>query len=543
MIGSEGRSARPWRHRVLAGLLAGIAGCSSDYYRKDADSEVYTIVKEKQVAVLGETPAFSLDDFGGTPAPTGAVLLLNLHACQRLAVKHSRSFQNEREALYLAALSLTGDRHAYAPQLFARIAWSLRGDKERSTGALDSSGGVRKAWLWGLSSTVSIANTLLRSFTSNPQDAASSAINVAITQPLLRGFGPDIAGERLTQSERNVVYAVRSFEHARRALAVDVTQAYLRALQLYDSVKNAEANLTSTRTNFNRIAAHAESGRVPLFQLDQAKTSVLSAEESVNRSRTSLRDGLDSLKLVLGLPIEQAIELDTSELALLTAMDVSELGVDSEEAIQIALNCRLDLLNRRDGAADAERVAAIAEDQLKAQLDVSGRISIPTPDQREAQRPGYFKAERFTYDAGFQLDLPLDRKNERNTYRRALLDLERARRNLVDAEERIRREVAVAHRTVDRAYRSYQIEQASREVAHTRVESTQELLKYGRVETRDLLEALDAELRANNAVTAALIEFRVAYLGFLHAIGILHVDEEGAYIDLAREEGDAKSEG
>jgi len=60
---------------------------------------------------------------------------------------------------------------------------------------------------------------------------------------------------------------------------------------------------------------------------------------------------------------------------------------------------------------------------------------------------------------------------------------------------------------------------------------------------RDLLDALDAELRSNNAVTAALIEFRVSYLEFLHAIGILHVDSEGVYIDLAQEEGNAKSEG
>lgn len=543
MIGRDGRSSRARRYGALGAVLACLAGCSSDYYRKDADEEVYAIVREKQAGTLGAAPEFSLDEFGGIPEATGKALLLDLRECQRLAVKHSRSFQNERESLYLSALSLTGDRHAYAPQLFARIAGSLRGNKDASSGTVDGSGGIQKAWLWGLSSTVSIANTLMRSFTSNPQEVAASAISVAITQPLLRGFGPDIAGERLTQSERNVVYAVRSFEDARRSLAVDITQAYLRTLQLYDEVKNARANLESTRTNCDRIAAQAEWGRVPLFQLDQAKTSVLSAEESVNRSQTSLKDGLDSLKLTLGLPLEQEIELDTAELALLTAMDVSELGVDSDEAVQIGLNCRLDLMNRRDSVADAERTLAIAEDQLRAQLDVSGRISIPTPDQSEAQRPGYFKAERFTYDAGIDLELPLDRKNERNTYRRALIELDRTRRSLVDTEERIRREVATAYRTVDRAYRSYQIELASRDVARTRVESTQELIKWGRVETRDLLDALAAELRANNAVTAALIEFRVAYLEFLHAIGILHVDDEGVYIDLAQEERNAKSEG
>ncbi len=537
----KGRT-RPRARRicVLAGLLVYLAGCSPEYYRKDADAEVYTIVKEKQQEALGDhVSAFSLEDFGAMPAVTDKVLVLNLKECQRLAVKHSRSFQNQRETLYNAALTLTGDRHAYAPQFFASIAGALSGNKDRSGGSVNSRAGVSKSWLWGMTSSLNIVNTLMRQFLANPQDAASSTLSLAITQPLLRGFGPDIAGERLTQSERNVIYAVRSFEYARRTLAVDITQTYLRTLQLYDAVVNARANLKSTRTNFDRIAAQAQWGRVPLFQLDQAKTSVLSAEEGVNRSEKGLKDGLDSLKLTLGLPMAQQLELDTSELGLLMAMDVSELGVGSEEAIQIALNCRLDLMNTRDGVADEERAVVIAADQLRAQLDVGGRIEIPTKELK----PGAFKAERFTYNADVTLDLPLDRLNERNSYRRALINLERERRNLIDSKERITREVAVAYRTVDRAYRSYQIELASRDVAKTRVESTQELIKWGRVETRDLLDALDADLRANNAVTAALIEFRVSYLDFLHALGILEVDTEGCYIDFAQEESNAKREG
>ncbi len=523
---------------VLLGLaLVLLPSCSAEYYRQDADEEVYGILQEKEREVFGEARPFSLEDYGGRPEVTPGVLKLDLRRSLQLAAKHSRDFQREREALYLVALTLTGDRNTYAPQFLASLRGALSGDKHQSRGSLDGDVGIDKAWKWGLLSAVRFSTSLLRSFTSDPRDVASSALSVSLVQPLLQGFGAQVAAENLTQSERNVIYAVRSFERYRRQFAVRITSSYLRALQRYDAVDNARSNLRSTESNYEKIQAQAEWGLVALYQLDQTKTSLLNAQDGVNRAEKSLQDTLDSFKLELGLPLEQQLELDTEELKEITAQGFRELNLAIEEAQEVALACRLDLANDRNQVEDAERKVVVAADNLRTRLDLTGDLVIPTPD--DVNQPGKLQTDKLTYTVGFDLDLPLERTRERNTYRSALISLDREERGLEEAEDGTRLEVATGHRSLERALRSYEIQLASRDVARQRVLSTEALIQEGRVDARDLLEALAAELNAKNQVTGALIDYRIAYLEFLLALGVMEVDEDGVYVDFALEKDDA----
>ena len=478
---------------AAACVVALCSGCNPEYYRESADREVYALLEQKQADVLGAAGEFSLADYGGRPAVTNEVLRLTLRDALTLACRHSRSFQRERESLYLAALTLTGDRHAYEPRFSAALSASMRGDKETHDGEALVMPALNKAWMWGLQSAVRFSTTLLRSFKGDPNEAAFSALTATFAQPLLRGFGAKVAAERLTQSERNVVYAVRSFERARQTLAVTVTSQYLRALQGYDSVANVRNNMESTQVNYDRIEAQAQWGRVPLFQLDQAKTSVLAAQERVNQAETSLEDTLDNLKLTLGLPLAQRIELDGADLERLTAAGLDELDVSLAHATEVALECRLDLANVRDMVDDARRTVVIAEDQLRAQFDVSGSITVPS--DRENNVPGKLLWERFTYAVGVDLDLPFDRTLERNTYRRALISLEREERTYQEEEDRVRQRVAAGFRRLESTIASLRNAEASRDVARQRVESTQELMAWGRLDARDLLESLDDLLK------------------------------------------------
>jgi len=519
------------RFCVLFTLI--LPGCSPQYWKQNADAEVYAIIREKEKRVFGEARPFSLEQYQGRPEPKPEVLHLTLRKALQIAAKHSRSFQTQRETLYLTALTLTGDRNEYRPLFMAALRGAISGDKDNGTASGTAEVGFDKAWKWGLGSAVRFSSSILRAFTTAATESVNSALTASITQPLLRGFGAKIAAENLTQSERNVIYAVRSFERFRREFAVQITSTYLRTLQQYDELENARANLKSTRTNYERIKAQAEAGRLPLFQLDQARTDLLSAQDRLNVAQNNLKDSLDRLKLTLGLPLDQEIELDASELSRLKATPVDELGVDLEGAVEIALACRLDLANERDKVEDARRAVMIAADQLRAQLDLTGEITVPNQDDK----PFKLKTEKFRYTAGLNLDLPVERTRERNLYRSALISLDRQKRNLEQFEDQIRLDVASAYRALERALRSYQIQLESRKVAATRVASTQELLKWGRVETRDLLEALSAELRAKNSVTAALIDYRIAYLEFLLALGVLEVDPDGVFVDVAVEGG------
>jgi outer membrane protein TolC len=86
-----------------------------------------------------------------------------------------------------------------------------------------------------------------------------------------------------------------------------------------------------------------------------------------------------------------------------------------------------------------------------------------------------------------------------------------------------------AYRQLQLEAESYRIGQSSLELAEKRVESTTFLLQAGRVTTRDLLESQDALLKAQNNITAALIDHTIAKLSFFRDISILQVRPDGMW--------------
>ena len=66
-------------------------------------------------------------------------------------------------------------------------------------------------------------------------------------------------------------------------------------------------------------------------------------------------------------------------------------------------------------------------------------------------------------------------------------------------------------------------------LAQRRVASTNLFLEAGRAEIRDLLEAQEALVTAQNALTAALVSYRVNELALQRDLGVLEVDHQGLW--------------
>jgi outer membrane protein TolC len=66
-------------------------------------------------------------------------------------------------------------------------------------------------------------------------------------------------------------------------------------------------------------------------------------------------------------------------------------------------------------------------------------------------------------------------------------------------------------------------------VAQKRVKSVNMFLEAGRAQIRDLLEAQDALLSAQNSLTAAVVNYRIAELAIQRDTGVLEVDEKGLW--------------
>jgi outer membrane protein TolC len=134
--------------------------------------------------------------------------------------------------------------------------------------------------------------------------------------------------------------------------------------------------------------------------------------------------------------------------------------------------------------------------------------------------------------------LPLERTAERNDYRNSLISLERAVRNVQILEDRVKLTIRNQLRDMLESRESLNIQAQSVLVAERRVESTELFLEAGKPQTqiRDLLEAQDALLIAQNRLTFAAVSYRLAELELQSDMGLLRVNEKGLFQEYSPEE-------
>jgi outer membrane protein TolC len=75
----------------------------------------------------------------------------------------------------------------------------------------------------------------------------------------------------------------------------------------------------------------------------------------------------------------------------------------------------------------------------------------------------------------------------------------------------------------------YKLQSEALSLARLRFNNTMSLLEYNRANTRDVLDARRDLYRAQNAATAALVNYTVAMLGFYRDVEILQIRPDGMW--------------
>jgi len=113
----------------------------------------------------------------------------------------------------------------------------------------------------------------------------------------------------------------------------------------------------------------------------------------------------------------------------------------------------------------------------------------------------------------------------------SLLNHDRATRSLEDSRDRILAGVYDDFRQTNSTSKRYQIQLSAVSLADKRVRSAVLKLEAGRSSTRDVLEAQEDLLSAQNAATSALIDFALARLRLYRDLELLDVDATGILLD------------
>jgi len=514
---------------IVIGLLFGLLGCASDQYRRAADAEVFAILNERSQQVLGAGVSTNLvqSTTGNNPgAVTPSRIIrerfadsdrqLTLPEALEMAERYNRTYQLQRETLYLSALTLTGTRHKFtwAPTssvdlgIQRRTDGSLRGDSDLNVS-------IQKLFKTGASVTTSLANDLVLYFDGKPK---VPDVTLKLTQPLLRGAGAEMAAEVLTQAERDVVYAVRNYSHYQKTFAIETVTDYFRVLQSKDAVRNSYNNYLNLQKARDRAEAMAEAERLAKYQVDQARQSELSARVKYLKAVESYREALDDFKQRLSLPLGESLRLDDGALTDLVKQGLTPLDLDERRGYLVAVTNRLDMLNEVDRFEDSQRKVRVAANNLQPGLDIVVDASLTQ------QFYISFSPEQFASTSGLKLNLPLDQLTDRNAYRSSLINFEKQMRALATELDSLRDNIREGIRELERQRENYVIQRAALDLARQQVEVMPLLLQNGDADIRDQLEAQADLVEAQNDLTSSVVNYHVARWNLLKNLGVMRVE-------------------
>lgn len=536
------------RYREMQGILQIplllipllLVGCSAGHHHKKADEQVYQILKQAEKHVFGKSKAFTVDTKYSNRNPndieasqllaesqSGGELTLNIDQALSYAASNSREYQSQKEELYLAALSLTGVRNSFGPNFSSTASGRARNQPDgdvRGTANLNQR--ISQNLTTGGNYSLALANDLLQYFSGDPRKSAGSVISLNILQPLLRGAGSKIAAERLTQANRNVIYAIRDYHHFQNTFSIDIVINYLRLMQQKESVSNQYKNYISRKKNTEYLRARSVDRASPQ-EVSDSEQGELQAKNSWINAKSRYQTSLDDFKITLGAPSSKKLNLTDTELDKLVKSGLQPLVVNERQAFNLALKNRLPLINDIDRFDDSKRQVVIAANQLKAQVNFIAAASLASTDGRIDK----LNLNNLSSQVGVELNLPINRINERNDYRRSLIRFQSSVRSLSRTYDSLNNLIIRRVREVQQFKQNYEIQLNAVKLAENRVEGNRLRFQAGTIIFRRLSESQDDLISAQNAVTASLIDYLDARLQLYTDIGILDPNASNYWLD------------
>jgi outer membrane protein TolC len=464
--------------------------------------------------------------------PSNGVTYLSLSDALRIGARNNRKYQTTKEDVYQKAIALDTERYAFETTFSGFLLGALYGNPELNNQSAQAGAGVKRKFENGSTIAGNLAVDVVDMIRDDWHSFGLSG-DLTLSIPLLRGSAREIVREPLTQAERDLAYSLLTFERYRQTYALSVIESYFNVLEYAQNRRNSGDNAKRLEQNWRRAEMMFKAGRMARIQVDQARTDLLAARQSIITTQQSYENALDNFKISLGLAPEAPIALRDEELTKLekemeslaaNIKDALSAYPSEAEAMNIALTERRDLAVVRGEVADSERKLSVAADALRADVSLEGGGSI---DEERRQHRGYGGTED-TF-ARLRFTAPWDRRKERNAYRKSLVQLDRSRRSLQESEDNVKNQVRAGYRSLVAARALYENKVEAWKVAKIRVESNDLFMQSGRSSMRDILEAESALLSARNALCSSIIDWKMCDLSLKNSMGIFTVKTDGVW--------------
>ncbi len=296
-------------------------------------------------------------------------------------------------------------------------------------------------------------------FGENSNEAFSNNLYLLLNQPLFtyNRRKQQLAELELTYENANLNYSIQRLQ-LEKTIASQFFDVYLAQLNLDIS----KEEMSNTNKNFETVKNKVEAGLLAEEELYQAELNFANAQLSVQDNELALANAEELFKREVGMDIDEDIQL-------VTDLEITPIVVDLDQAIEYALNSRMELRQRQIEIERSffEMERTKSQNEFRADLQMTlgifgddprlGRIydnptrnpsvalSFQLPIFDWGARKARIKAQEVAIESQ-RLDLDQDKIQIR-------MDLRREFRNLEAQLPRI----DIARKSVENAERTYEI--------------------------------------------------------------------------------------
>lgn len=444
------------------------------------------------------------------PAPEARTL--SLAEAVDLAVRKNFALLDSADSVQAARWNEGTAEAQFHPRLTPRYQKS----DDLSVFALDAS--QRVPWLGGsLTGTAGLRST----DQVGPAPAGKSTdLRLALSQPLLRGFGPNATYYDLRNSRRQRQRQERAFEVQRQVLAVTVARTYYSVVRQRALMGVSRQSLKRTRGLREASEARMQVGLASKLDVFRAELQASQTEDALVQAQANLDESKEAFRALLGLPPGEPVEPAAS---LLPEAEIELAPL--EVLVATALEHRPELQEARDQIDDARRTASLAKQNLLPQLDLTVAVS----------KLGFGPSYSQSLDAGdtqvnvfLSTSYPLERSADRANKAISELEVEAQRRALRQREQDVEGEVRSAVRNIERIRKSVELQRKSVEFAEQQLRLATLRYQRGLASNFDIVDAEGNLVTARSALVGLLTDFQVARVQLLRVLGTLDVAKEFA---------------
>jgi outer membrane protein TolC len=378
-----------------------------------------------------------------------------------------------------------------------------------------------------------------RSYTTiNP--AYNSLLQLLLTQPLLKGFGPRINRIDTKRAEYRADVSRAALKAALLQTIYEIEEAYWNLVDGRENLKVQELSLEQSREILRRNREGARVGTKSTIEVLGAETEVAGWEDNVLSARRQVERAEDRLRRVMNLPPGD-VAAPPVPIVPTDKPDSGKRPVAYEEALNIALLERPEILTAEKELASSLGDVAYARNQTLPELNLqlsawnpgqsgvksiyenndplSGRIIGTIKGSRGDSIREVFKKWQKSWLVGLNFNLPLANVFSRANLAGARLRNEQAVLRVEERKTAVGQDVAAALKEFAACERRIASTAAYRALLEKRLEAEIERYNIGLVGSEWLFSYQRQLAQARTSESRALVDYEIARAALDRAMG------------------------